>query len=56
MTVEANPKKYEKGLMLKVSVEEHRNIKELAERERRSIKGLIFCALDKAFPRWNDKK
>ena len=48
-----NPDKYAKDLSLKVSEEEHRALKELATKERRTIKGLIFAALDKAFPGWN---
>lgn len=56
MVREANPGKYEKDLSLKISNEEHQNLKRLAEQERRTLKGLIFIALDKAFPGWNDKK
>lgn len=56
MVRESNPGKYAKDLSLKVSEEEHRNLKELAEKERRTIKGLIFAALDKAFPGWNKEK
>ncbi|MDR2573471.1 MAG: hypothetical protein LBC94_03860 [Desulfovibrio sp.] len=56
MVREANPDKYAKNLSLKVSEEEHRNLKELAERERRTIKGLVFIALDKTFPGWNKEQ
>lgn len=55
MVRKSNPDKYAKDLSMKVSEEEHRNLKELAEKERRTIKGLIFTALDKAFPGWNKK-
>lgn len=55
MPREASPDKYAKNLSLKVSEKEHCNLKELAERERRTIKGLIFTALDKAFPGWNQE-
>lgn len=56
MVREKNPDKYAKDLSMKVSEEEHRNLKELAEKERRTIKGLIFTALDRAFPDWNKQK
>ena len=51
-----DPGKYAKDLSLKVSEEEHRNLKTLAAKERRTLKGLIFIALDKAFPGWDKEK
>lgn len=36
-----------------VSKEEHRKIKELAARERRSIKQLFLDMLDKLYPNWD---
>ncbi len=54
MIREAEPDKYSKNLSLKISEEEHRNLKELAARERRTIKALLLIALDKAFPGWNE--
>ena len=48
----ANPDRYSKAVGLKVSEEEHQRLKMLAVREKRSIKALIFEALDKAFPGW----
>lgn len=54
MVREKQPAKYAKDLSLKISEEEHRYLKELAAKERRTLKGLIFAALDKAFPGWNN--
>lgn len=56
MVREKNPDKYAKDLSLKISKEEHHHLKKLAEKERRTIKGLIFAALDKAFPGWNKEE
>lgn len=54
--VKASPEKYAKQLSIRVSEEEHRNLKELAEREKRTIKALLLIALDKAFPGWDEEK
>ena len=56
MSRDKNPVKYAKDLSLKVSEQDHHNIKKLAEEKRLTIKGLIFLALDKAFPGWDTKK
>lgn len=48
--------RYEKTLTLRMSEKEHSNIKKLAEERRQSIKGLIFSALDKFEPGWNEEK
>jgi predicted transcriptional regulator len=49
---EASPEKYAKALTVRVSEEEYRKLKELAERERRTMKALLLIAFDKAFPDW----
>jgi hypothetical protein len=48
----ASPEKYAKALTVRVSEEEYRKLKELAERERRTTKALLLIALDTAFPDW----
>lgn len=54
--VKASPEKYAKPLTVRISEEEHRNLKELAAREQRTIKALLLIALEKAFPGWNEEK
>ncbi len=49
---EKNPEKYEKTLTLKVSTEEHHKLKLFAVKEKKTLKAVLFEALDKAFPVW----
>lgn len=53
MARDKNPDKYQKDLSLKISEVDHQKIKKLATEKRLTIKGLIFMALDKAFPGWD---
>lgn len=53
---EGNPEKYEKALCLKISIEEHRKLKMLAAKEKKTIKAILFEALDKLVPHWRDEK
>lgn len=46
--------KYAKSVGLKVSEEEHQKLKMLAAREKKTIKAVLFEALDKAFPGWRN--
>ncbi len=48
----SNPGQYSKGIGLKVSEAEHQSLKMLAASEKKSIKAVIFDALDKVFPEW----
>ena len=50
-----NPELYSKAVGLKVSEEEHQQLKMLSVKERKSIKALIFEALDKTFPGWRQQ-
>lgn len=46
-----------KQVSFPVSEEEHEQIKQLAKKERRTIKQLVLSAFDKLYPNWNgDKK
>lgn len=49
---EANPDKYAKALTVRVSEEEHQKLKMLAVREKKTLKAILFEALNKAFPGW----
>ena len=49
----ASPESYAKALTVRVSEEEHQRLKMLAVRERRTLKALLFIALEQAFPGWN---
>lgn len=51
-----NKEKYEKSLMLKMSEEEHRQIKLLATSQGKTIKEFLFSLLDKNFPDWRKKE
>lgn len=53
---DANPEKYAKALTIRVSEEEHQKLKMLAVEEKKTLKALLFEALDKAFPDWRKKK
>lgn len=46
----------EKKVSFPVSPEEHEAIKDLAQKERRTIKHLFFYALDKTFPGWIEEE
>lgn len=49
--------KKDEMLCIRVSAEEKNRLKSLATEERKTLKGLIFSALDKVFPNWDkDKK
>lgn len=52
---ETNPERYEKTMSVKMSEEEHRQIKMLAVQKKKTIKAILFEALDKAFPTWRQK-
>ncbi|MCX4310791.1 MAG: hypothetical protein OSJ28_10985 [Desulfovibrio sp.] len=56
MVRDKRPEKYAKDLSLKITEKDHQKIKELAEEKRTTIKGLIFMALDIAFPGWDKDK
>lgn len=45
-----------KQISFEVSEEEHAKIKELAAQRRQTVKGMIFSALDKLIPGWNEEK
>lgn len=49
---EASPEKYAKALTVRVSEEEHQKLKLLAVREKKTLKAVLFEALDKTFPDW----
>lgn len=53
---EKKPEKYARTMTLKVSEEEAQQIKLLAVREKKTVKALLFAALDKAFPNWREEK
>lgn len=42
-----------KQVSFPVSEKEHEQIKQLADRERRSIKQLVLSAFDKLYPGWS---
>lgn len=50
----SNPDRYSKAVGLKVSEDEHQKLKMLAAKEKRTIKAVIFEALDKVFPNWRE--
>ncbi|MDR2504183.1 MAG: hypothetical protein LBD82_07385 [Deltaproteobacteria bacterium] len=43
-------------ISFRVSETERYKMKELAAHERKTLKQLVFDALEKAFPGWQDKK
>jgi uncharacterized protein (DUF1778 family) len=43
-------------ISFRVSEDERFKLKELAAREHRTLKDLVFSALEKVFPGWKDKK
>ena len=51
---EANPEKYAKALTIRVSEEEHQQLKMLAVREKKSLKAILMMALSNTFPGWNN--
>lgn len=51
-----NPDKYSKAVGLKVSEEEHQQLKMLATKKKKTIKTIIFEALDKVFPGWRKEE
>ena len=53
---EADPDKYAKALTVRVSEEEHQQLKMLAVREKKTLKAILFEALDKAFSGWREEK
>lgn len=48
--------KKDEMLCIRVTVEEKNRLKSLAMEERKTLKGLIFSALDKVFPNWDKGK
>ena len=52
---EASPEKYAKALTVRVSEEEHQRLKMLAVREKKTLKAILFEALDKTFPNWREQ-
>lgn len=52
---EASPEKYAKALTVRVSEEEHQRLKMLAVREKKTLKALLFEALDETFPNWREQ-
>ena len=52
----SNPDRYSKAVGLKVSEDEHQKLKMLAAKEKRTIKAVIFEALDKVLPDWRKEE
>jgi hypothetical protein len=53
---QAEPDKYAVTITVRVSEEERHKLKLLAVRERKTLKAVLFEALDKAFPGWDKGK
>lgn len=53
---EANPDQYATSVTVRLSEEERHKLKLLAVRERKTLKAVIFEALDRAFPMWREEK
>ena len=49
---EAEPEKYAVTVTVRVSEDERHKLKLLAVRERKTLKAVLFEALDRAFPNW----
>lgn len=47
-----NKEKYEKSLIIKMSEQEHRQIKLLATNQGKTIKDFLFSLLDEKYPNW----
>ena len=52
----ANPDKYATTTTVRMSEEERHKLKLLAVREKKTIRAIIFEALDKSFPNWREDK
>lgn len=52
----AEPDKYAVTMTVRVSEEERHRLKLLAVQEKKTLKAVLFEALDKTFPGWRDKK
>lgn len=52
----ASPDEYAVTVTVRVSEEERHKLKLLAVRERKTLKAVIFEALDKTFPNWRKEK
>ena len=53
---EAEPEKYAVTVTVRVSEEERHRLKLLAVREKKTLKAVLFEALDKTFPHWRKDK
>lgn len=53
---EASPDKYAATITVRMSEDERHRLKLLAVTERKTIKAVLFEALDKAFPGWQEDK
>ena len=51
---EAEPEKYAVTLTIRLSEEERYRLKLLAVKEKKTLKAVLFAALDKAFPQWRN--
>ena len=49
-------KEKESRVSFRVTEEEHHKLKVLAAKERKTLKGLLFEALERMFPNWKDDK
>ena len=52
----AEPEKYAVTVTVRVSEEERHKLKLLAVKNKKTLKAVLFEALDKAFPGWRAKK
>ena len=52
----ASPEEYAKALTVRVSEEEHQRLKMLAAKKKKTLKAILFEALDKTFPDWQKAK
>lgn len=53
---EATPDKYASTITVRMSEEERHKLKLLAVREKKTLKAILFEALDKSFPMWREEK
>lgn len=53
---EATPDKYAATITVRMSEEERHKLKLLAVREKKTLKAILFEALEKAFPGWREDK
>ena len=53
---EAEPEKYAVTVTVRVSEEERHRLKLLAVKEKKTLKAVLFEALDKTFPSWRKEQ